>query len=150
MQKNNPEKEVRKTLVKKNVEVYIWSRKEIENYLRQIDTIYRICESRIDMNAPFAQTFTRDILESKINQIIESFKTYVQSQLVSQLLKEKKGFDESSIIYNFLVDFEEKWQDPIFKISSIPGKEFFNNLNIQESEINPEIKETPYVEVFYL
>jgi len=75
------------------------------------------------------KSFTREIFTSKFSEIIESFKPYVQSQLLSNLIKEKKSTDESSIIFEFLTSFETNWANSEFKKSSISGKEFFEVLN---------------------
>jgi len=119
---------------------HIHSRKEIENYLLEVDPILRAIQRKInDFNNRTGQkvTFDEDSIDI-LKNITEPLKYKVSAQLITARTPFEKslntGFHDSTIHEALMREFESKWIDVLDRILIVPGKLVFSSLNkyIQE------------------
>jgi hypothetical protein len=124
--------EIERELSLKNVNVHIWQRKEIENYVINFEVIYRVFDRLYKQRNPTSETplsiteFTDELL-----RIMNDFKSTVYSQLTAEEIKNRpdKAKDVSGVIETRYSDFERQWKDINYRLRVIPGKDFLACLN---------------------
>src|SRR5208337_298589 len=121
--------EIITSLNKQRIQVHIWERKELENYLIERKALYRMFCENYSKKYPLKKIpLSEKQFESKIDTIIENFKNELYSQILSRkinLFKGKTSEDLSTIILKTQVEFEKNWKNDAYRIKIIPGKEFF-------------------------
>jgi AAA domain, putative AbiEii toxin, Type IV TA system len=142
---------------------HILSKKEIENYFIIPAAILKTIEQRLkEKQNPSTIIQTQEInISGILEDITGLLKTDTYSQLMSQRVKpiHKAGKDVSTVISNFLKEFEINWSTIDYRINVVCGKTFFSTLNdyllktykisityaqisanIKESEIDDDLK----------
>ena len=107
----------------KNINIHIWTKKEIENYLINLDVIYRKINKEKEL-------VSKEKLREIINEICDETKEKVIGQYFNEACRQKENrskegftlFKEIEKIVN------EKWEDWDFKLSVVPGKEVMKKL----------------------
>jgi energy-coupling factor transporter ATP-binding protein EcfA2 len=133
-----PEQGYRKTEAKKqNINLHIWERKEIENYLIVPSAIYRL----INKKRKLPKSLTVELIEKKINELIEDCKEEIVDDFASEIAKyyrpanilddfidggdqlkyEAKNFNKLARAY-----VSRRWTN---KVSIAPGKRILKELN---------------------
>lgn len=119
-------------LSSKGVQVHIWSKKELENYLIDFNLLYKLFvdkyKTRYDGQVP---PLSRNEFESKLIPLFEPFKNYVQGQMISKNIEYRinKAEDPSIITTRTLDEFEDNWENIDFRKKIIPGKDYFAKIN---------------------
>jgi hypothetical protein len=154
--------EMENDLDRKGVKVHVWNKKEIENYMINVDVLYRIFSEK------FYQKYSRkkpliqkNEFKNDMMSLFDEFKNHVASQIIAHRIKNKidRSIDDSTIISKILKDFNENWKDFEYREKIIPGKDFFAKMNnwlaeryqftisksilinsFEPEEINPEVK----------
>jgi hypothetical protein len=113
------------------VKVHVWRKKEIENYLINFKTLYRIFLIRYEEKYNITSLISFESFSDMLLKIINDLKDDAKIQLVSYLIKNKqdKTVDESTIMKDFFIKFEDLWNDIDFRMNVISGKDFFSRLN---------------------
>lgn len=139
-----PEKEDRKNEAKKQkINLHIWAKKEIENYLLVPDAIFRLIKRK---KPKLAKTVTPETLTNKIDTIIDSYKEEITDDYASEIAK---YYRNANTLEDFVGDGDQlkyeaknfnklarnyvssKWAN---KISIAPGKTIIRELNKWLSE----------------
>lgn len=123
---------VKSTLAGKNVKVHIWEKKEIENYLINFDSIYKLFTIKFyERYGDTKQPIDKNQFDNKLESIMDELKEEVQSQLMSRKVKNKpdKKIDDATVICEFLKEFNIAWNDINYRKKVIPGKDFFSSMN---------------------
>lgn len=149
-------------LEKQGVIVHVWKRKEIENYFINREAMYRMFENRFSERYPDREIPLKEIFYNILDTTIEELKGSCLSQIVGNLIKkpEDRSVDPSSITKKSYEEFEKHWRNWDYRLSIIPGKDFFGCLNnklmntygisisipfaihmLEPNEIDTEIKE---------
>ncbi|MEZ4771956.1 MAG: ATP-binding protein [Bacteroidia bacterium] len=135
---------------KKGIEIHIWEKKEIENYFLVPSVILRALRKKND-----SILITREILESKLNEIAENMKQEIEDNFASEV---GKFYRRQNKIHDFIDDkylnyetkninvlarkiVEKKWSAPL---SVVPGKKVLKELNkwlSSEYKVNTNITE---------
>lgn len=126
---------IKSKLVEKNEFVHIFEKKEIENYLFVDIALEKAIKERLKNRAN--RTGSNIKFDHKISSILEeltnSKKIETQSLLQSYFLNFKKttnpSLDDSTIMKNFLEDFDVKWNNLENRLDLISGKELLSTLN---------------------
>lgn len=131
-----------------NVQMHIWSKKEIENYLLVPTAIVRIlkseCKKPVTITVSDIQNKITEIAEANRDDIIDSFATEIQSvnrkHAVSTLRKEALLYVdncENRISGKFLMSELNIWLQKEFRVTVNPKK---LAKNLERNEIDIEIK----------
>jgi predicted ATP-dependent endonuclease of OLD family len=125
--------EVLEKLTKQVALAHILAKKEIENYFIIPAAILKTIEQRLkerENHSDINQTIEIDIM-GMLEDITDLHKTDTYSQLLSHRVKpiHKAEKDVSTIISNFLKEFEANWTILNYRINAICGKAFFSTLN---------------------
>ncbi len=105
-----------------NLCLYIWSKKEIENYILIPAALFRITQrSQRDY----------DIFLKNFSILIEDFKDQVQDQISAKIIDYNKaqGLDTSSSLQIARGIIKEKWTTIESKLSLVSGKEMISKIN---------------------
>lgn len=124
--------EIKKVLGEQNVSIHVWNKKELENYLIDINMLYRMfCDNYNKNYSDQVIPLSNEQFFEKISTIIETFKDHVLSNQIKNNLEyyEDKHLDSNNIIKNTIANFNNNWKNIDYKINVIPGKDFFNRLN---------------------
>lgn len=122
----------------KGVNIHIWSKKELENFLINFKLLFRIFSSEYQKRYPDREIpLSSKEFESELISLFDPFKIYVQGQMISKnievrmdkRIKINKSLDASVITTQTLEEFERKWPDIEYRKKVIPGKDYFSNMN---------------------
>lgn len=104
----------------KNIDLHIWSKNEIENFVVNADVIYRyICKNKR------RGSISHEELESKIDEIVSEMKVDTLTGLTTSVQKSSDiGYSEA--IDRAVKELDLRWGSPY---SIISGKSFFNRLS---------------------
>jgi len=133
-------KEELEDLKKEQYFAHIHSCKEIENFLLITDSINGAIQNKINEKRYRARVSETIIINTNelLMTISETFRYKTQAQLQSHRTKyersKKTAIDDSTILAEFLEDFDKQWNKIETRLKLIPGKEFLSSLNafIQE------------------
>ncbi len=102
--------------------LHIWSKKEIENYVIIPEAIFRITQRPSDEYENFLVKF---------NELIENFKEQVHNQISAKLIDYKKaqGLDAVTSLEMAGKIMKEKWTSLDNKLALISGKEAISRIN---------------------
>ncbi len=98
----------------KGVKVHVWSKKELENYLINFNLLFRIFSNKYhDLYRGKEIPITFEDFESEMVMLFESFKKYVQGQIISKNIEYRldRGEDPSVITTRTLEEFDDNWND---------------------------------------
>lgn len=103
-----------------DIDLHIWSKNEIENFVINTDVIYRyICKNKR------RGTISLEDLEIKVDEIMSGMKVDTLSGFSANIQK-YLGVSQSESVDMALVELELRWNSPY---SIISGKNFFNRLS---------------------
>ena len=105
----------------RQINLHIWQRKEIENYTLQPEVILRYLQAKKRKGR-----ITMEILQNKIVEIENELKESIQDGLASEIQKQDKSLDYSSVRKRVEIRFNELWKNPL---DIVPGKEFIKKLS---------------------
>lgn len=110
----------------KNVELHIWKKKEIENYLLIPDAIYRVLYKRIRKKKELPKV---NEIQKKINKIVSSLKNSTIDSFSQEIynLDRSKGISSANRKARKIV--EESWSSFDDRVSIVSGKEVFSKLS---------------------
>lgn len=104
----------------RNIDLHIWSKNEIENFLINSEVIYRyICKNKRRGYIAFEE------LESKIDEIVSEMKVDTLTGITTSIQKFSE-VEHSEAIDKAVEELNLRWCDPY---SIISGKNFFNRLS---------------------
>lgn len=114
---------------------HIHSRKEIENYLLEVDPIRKAIKRKInDYNKRSIRSlkFREDILVI-LKNITDPLKHKIAAQLITARTPFEKsinpGVHDSTIHETLMKEFESRWEDVLYRLSIVPGKMILSALN---------------------
>jgi hypothetical protein len=148
------DKELRyKEATKHGINLHIWERKEIENYILDSNAIYRV----IKQDSPEAE-ISPEIIKAKIDELANSFKELVTDNFATEISDKDKSLAIKTVNSIARQIIDESWNDR--KLWLIPGKKMIKTLSkwsqdeykvslnpfkicrqIQRNDIETEIKE---------
>ena len=126
--------EFRNNLLKTIDNCYILDKKEIENYLLDIEALINSINEKLILkkhpDANNTQILTRYITRL-INRIAKEYKSYISGQLIAQSTKyyAKSKYDTSTIVQQSIDFLNDNWSDMNFKLSMLPGKQTLSRIN---------------------
>lgn len=113
-------------LKKELTDAQILARKEMENYLLNVDVLQRVLDKQLDAKSKRADIVTK--ASKSIGQYLEEItaenRLDAQAQYVSKKLEFHKssGKDSSTLSKQAFQEFEEKWNDMRTRMCIVPGK----------------------------
>lgn len=105
----------------KRINLHIWDKKEIDNYVINPDVIFRYLVA----NKHHGE-LTAEQLKNKMHEIIEGMHDVVLNGMTVELQMNDAGRDESAM-NDAWDELNERWQEPL---DVIPGRLFFNQLSL--------------------
>jgi predicted ATPase len=114
----------------KNVNLHIWNRKEIENYLISPSVIQRVISSKTQNSFP-----TIDEIEIKISTISDSLKEYTKDCFSQEFLNNQRSLGVASANRNARELVDEYWTDNMRKTFIVSGKKVISELSKWTTEI---------------
>lgn len=114
---------VRKSEAKKiGIELHIWKKKEIENYLLNPNTIYRLISSQKQTEIEV----TPELIQNTLNKIADEMKTSYIDKIADELQSKNKGLQASSASQKSRIFVDENWHN---KLDILSGKEILTRFN---------------------
>jgi len=139
-----------------NINLHIWSRKEIENYLLVPSAIFRI----IQYSRKKSGMLTENMVKQKIEEIAENLKLDIHNSMAVEFNAEDREAGFAGANKKALEQLQKRWNSFEEKLSLISGKETIHRLaewagqeyganlsavklakGLTESEINNEVKQ---------
>jgi len=105
----------------RHINLHIWKKKEIENYVIEPEVLLRYLQAKKRKGK-----ITLDILQNKINEIVNELKEDVQDGMASEIQKLDKSLEFSTVRKQVATRMKELWKNPL---SIVPGKAFFRRLS---------------------
>jgi len=148
--------EIESELRKELSDAQILARKEMENYLLDVEVLQRVMEKQLDQKNKRQGTLTvpTKTVEQYLTEITESERIDAQSQYVAKKLSHHKHSvkDASTLSKQAIQEFEKKWTDIRLRMSIVPGKSVLRALrdtvqsdlgiNLTDIQIIDEYRET--------
>lgn len=103
------------------INLHIWKKKEIENYLLVPSAIFRIIKNHTKSNEPI----DIQIVEEKLNEIAEALKTETIGKIADEISKSNRNKATSTIYKEAEAELEKVWED---KLSIISGKKILKRI----------------------
>jgi predicted ATP-dependent endonuclease of OLD family len=118
--------EIEAELRKELSDAHILARKEMENYLLDVEVLQRVMEKQIDQKDRRQGTHTipSKTVEQYLGEITEAERIDAQSQYVAKKLAfhKRSEKDASTLSKQALQEFEKKWENIRTRMSIVPGK----------------------------
>lgn len=115
--------EIRKQDAKsRHINLHIWTRKEIENYVIVPTVLFRYIEAKKRKGK-----ISLEVVQNKIGEIVEDLKETVQDGLGSEIEKQDRKLDFATVRQRASARMKELWKNPL---EIIPGKELVKRLSI--------------------
>ncbi|WP_110515067.1 ATP-dependent nuclease [Herpetosiphon llansteffanensis] len=110
--------------------LHIYKRKNIESYLINIDVIDRVLKKKLVDNPENPNIYTENFI-TILNTITDTLKPEFQTHYISNRIKffNKSSLDQTSIINQALLSFEEQWIDIEKRMNLIDGKLVLSEIN---------------------
>jgi len=125
--------------MKKDIQLHIWEKKEVENYLLIPDLIKRFIEKRCTKNC---KNLSAELIENKIEEICEKFKQEIEDNFSSEILKENKKLEAKTVNNLARKYVNEFWNNINNKCKIVPGKALISSLS-QWSQSNYGVSFNP-------
>lgn len=109
-----------KKATENHLQLHIWKRKEIENYLLEPKVLYRLTVKNKESYEQFIE---------KLNLLAEEFKNEVFDQYAEHIKKYRKNLDISSAIKLAREYMEHNWVGLEGKLALVSGKQFLKRLH---------------------
>lgn len=98
--------------------LHIWNKKELENYLINLDVLYELTNHKVS-NETFLE---------KIESIVDEYKSYVSGQIFEHKKEENRKISDSKL-FEYTDDFMNKyWNSLDRKLDICPGKKVLNDI----------------------
>lgn len=104
---------------KRGVQLHVWERKEIENYLLVASAIQRVIASGLSGGRSAPST---EEVASLITSVAEQLKDETFDSLASELQKQNRGWDTGSVNKRAREILNERWTKPAGPVSLVSGK----------------------------
>jgi len=118
--------QIEESLKKELTGATILARKEMENYLLNIDVLQRVMERQLEQKNRRQGTSTKPkrTIASYLSAITEPYRIESQAQYIGRKLAFHKssGIDASSVSKQVMQEFEEKWTHLPTRLTIVPGK----------------------------
>lgn len=148
--------EIESQLRKELSDAQILARKEMENYLLNVEVLQRVMEKQLDQKDKRQGTLTvpPKTVEQYLAEITEAERIDAQSQYVAKKLAHHKRSekDASTLSKQAIQEFERKWADIRVRMTIVPGKSVLRALrdavqidlgiNLTDIQIIDEHRET--------
>lgn len=108
-----------KSFAAQDIVAHVWRRKELESYLLTPSVIARISRS------------PGDVVAHMLEDISLSMEGYVFGQMLSEQIELEKpsGKHVSTTTSEFKNEFDQRWQDALWRLYSCPAKDVLSELN---------------------
>lgn len=113
-----------KDAMDRGIEIHIWKKKELENYLLVPSAIERIIETRSASKFPKAS-----VIADQIDKISEALRKTVEKSIGSEIQKQTRGIDYSTICDRAEKEVAVAWRNRNERWGIIPGKEALSQLS---------------------
>jgi hypothetical protein len=116
--------------VEKNIQLHIWKRKEIENYLLVPEVILRVITSRISKSSI---QINIEKVTTKLEEIYNSseIKNYILDTLANEYINQDRSIRPNTANRRARELIDNIWDDSEKRHSIIPGKKVFSILSNQ-------------------
>jgi energy-coupling factor transporter ATP-binding protein EcfA2 len=106
-------------LRKQGVHAHVWRRKELENYLLVPEAIARLARLEVRM------------VRAMLDGAIADLRVSIQARYLTSHYEEKRssGAHQNTINERSLLEFDELWSDPDWRLRTAPPKEVLSGLN---------------------
>ncbi len=101
-----------------HLELHIWNKKELENYLIILPTLYRLTNQKIEY----------DVFLEEIEKLVDVYKSKVESQIFAHLQEYHRSLDISTLFQQTNTFMEQNWNSLDSKINIAPGKELLKDI----------------------
>lgn len=108
----------------KGIQLHIWSRKEIENYLLHPKVLHRVINKRAKKPPP-----SLEMVENRLHEIAEKLKQTVIDGCMDAFLFEDRKIQPSTAAQRARKWVDERWDTLEGKLRLIPGKEALSRLS---------------------
>jgi hypothetical protein len=115
----------RKEAKHRHIQLHIWSKKEIENYVLQPRTITRLISKGMQNDTAPSQTAVAD----EIDRIAEELRPTVLKSIASEIQKGTKGLELSTAVDRAEKIVAAKWKNRSGRWGIIPGKQAVSRLS---------------------
>lgn len=125
-------KDILRIFQQKGIKAHIWAKKEIENYLINYNSLYRMFTTKYhERHGKAKLPLSASDFTKKVQSFFDESKNHVISQLAASEIQNRppESALPSTIISKTMVEFEKNWGDMEFRKNIIPGKDFFSKLN---------------------
>jgi hypothetical protein len=117
---------------------FVLGRKEIENYLLDVDAITRAINERLKERHAAFEPKSADFVRQLLDEITEGMRSNVLAQLSANRVRFFSGRsskDPSTIINESIEWLDRRWRSFDDRLKMVPGKDVFSSLNkkLQES-----------------
>lgn len=106
----------------RHINLHIWGKKEIENYVIHPDVLLRFLLARKRKGK-----VTMDILQNRIQEIVNELMEEVQDGLASEIQKQDKSLEYSTVRKQVATRMKGLWKHPL---DIVPGKEFMKKMGL--------------------
>lgn len=110
----------------RNVQLHIWNRKEIENYLLVPDLIYRVLRSRILKGAAFPDVAH---IESQFDQICDDLRDETIDALAQNYFNQNRALGLTNANQRARIKTETAWVTREGRLGLVSGKEMLSRLS---------------------
>ncbi|MCZ7933584.1 AAA family ATPase [Agrobacterium leguminum] len=122
--------EFQKKMEHNKVSCRVLGRKEIENYLIDLDAIYSAVSNKLNRKN---MSLSREKFDELVFHVMLRFKSKVFSQISAKRVefskKSRSKLDMATVFQDTYEDLEKSWSNLSERIKMIPGKQFFSELN---------------------
>lgn len=110
----------------RNVQLHIWQRKEIENYLLVPDVVYRLIRLRITKGSPYPEVVD---IENQFDQICNDLKHVTIDALAQNYFNVNRNLGLPSANQRARIRAENAWHDRQGRLGLVSGKEMLSRLS---------------------
>jgi phage-related protein len=125
-------KEISLQLKDELTNAHIHERKEMENYLLNVQTLERVLDSQIDIRNKRSGSNVKKVkgIDQYLDEITTMEKSSIQAQYIARRLDYHRGFgiDASTISHEAIDTFEKLWSNLSSRMNIVPGKTTLRSL----------------------
>ncbi len=118
------------TLRRAGVGIHVWQRKEIENYTLSAPAIRRCLDEEMGEREFPMVLPPREDIERLLSEMAERHRQYVRSQLLGQIIEERRHSREhpSTTVSAFDAEFDRSWANPEYRLARAAGKDLLSDV----------------------
>ena len=144
-------KEVEESLAAEIDFVHIFTRKEIENYLLDPETLQCALYTEMRRKDERTSMLSLDVIRTILLEITEEFRHATLGQYIAKAITAEKssGKDPAVISSEISVEFDKKWKDLTTRLAIVPGKEILRRFrNRMQQEFGVSLTDATIVRAF--